>query len=86
MEDAGTVLEVEMIDELEVEAMEEALTYSRWCSDAVSGARESFIGDVRRKGCSFEVGSAGFIEWSEEMPERVMVKTRPPVAEVDPYF
>ena len=70
--------EVELtIDELEgwIEAMEATETYSI----CLSGSdRESFIGDVRRKGCSFEFGFAAFIEWSDEMPERAIWKMRPP--------
>ena len=72
--------EVELtIDELEIEAMEATEMYSICLSCSVSDDRESFIGDVRRKGCSFEFGLAAFIEWSEEMPERAIRKMRPPV-------
>lgn len=49
-------------DELEIEAMEATEIYSICLSGSVSDDRESFIGDVRRKGCSFELGLAAFIE------------------------
>jgi hypothetical protein len=72
--------EVELTtDELEIEAMEATEIYSICLSGSVSDDRESFIGDVRRKGCSFELGLAAFIEWSEEMPEWAIWKMRPPV-------